>query len=270
MANVEEGNQRWLARRASYRPPTERIRPAEYDVLELPDDARAKAFVVEHHYSASYPAARFRFGLYRRGELVGVAVYAHPCNDAVLTSVFGGRAIDSVVLARFVLVDSVPGNGETWFLARTFRRLRARGLRGVLSFSDPVPRTTVEGRRVFAGHIGTIYQASNASYLERTARSWMWILPDGRALPPRTIAKIRNLERGWQHASAILTSFGADPMKGDPRQWLERWLPLLTRRQRHDGNHRYAWSFARTELGRASLAYPCACSIGAPCRRHAR
>jgi len=57
-------------------------------VAELPDDAAAKAFVLEHHYSASYPAARWRFGLFRRGALQGVAVFSHPVNDRALTAVF--------------------------------------------------------------------------------------------------------------------------------------------------------------------------------------
>ena len=106
----------------------------------LPDDATAKAFVREHHYSGSYPAARWRFGLFRRGVLQGVAVFSHPCNDRVLTSIFPGPATGSVELGRFVLLDEVPGNGETWFLGRCFARLRREGLAGVVAFSDPCRR----------------------------------------------------------------------------------------------------------------------------------
>ncbi len=49
--------QRWFQGFDAYRPPDEPIRAAEYDVAELPDDTAAKAFVVRHHYSGSYPAA---------------------------------------------------------------------------------------------------------------------------------------------------------------------------------------------------------------------
>lgn len=66
--------QRWRDQRGSYRPAGEVIRPAEFEVAAIADDATAKAFVTRHHYSRRYPAARFRFGLYRRSELVGVAV----------------------------------------------------------------------------------------------------------------------------------------------------------------------------------------------------
>src|SRR5579884_2769149 len=88
------GNQRWRQGRAAYRPPEEPIRTADYDVVALPDDTAVKAFVLAHHYSGSYPAARWRFGLFRRGVLQGVAVFSHPCNDRVLTAVFPGRPTD--------------------------------------------------------------------------------------------------------------------------------------------------------------------------------
>lgn len=150
-------NQRWLFGRDSYRPPSEVIRTAEYDVAGIDGDTEPKAFVLTHHYSRSYPAARFRFGLYRRGVLVGVSVFSHPSNDKVLTNTFPCVATEAVELGRFVLLDSVPGNGESWFLARCFEQLRAQRLFGVVSFSDPMPRTAVDGTRIFPGHIGTVY-----------------------------------------------------------------------------------------------------------------
>ena len=42
-------------------------------------------FIRALHYSGLTGAARVRVGLYRHGELVGVAVFSHPCSDAVLT-----------------------------------------------------------------------------------------------------------------------------------------------------------------------------------------
>ena len=64
-------NQRWRLRRDSYRPAGEPINPRLYEVAELVGDREAKAFIVTHHYSASYPNARFSFGLFTGGELVG-------------------------------------------------------------------------------------------------------------------------------------------------------------------------------------------------------
>jgi hypothetical protein len=237
--------QRWRAGRDHYRPAGEVIRPVEYEVAEI-SEAIAKAFVVEHHYSKSYPAARFRFGLYRRGALAGVAVYSHPCNDRVLTRTFGVPATEAVELGRFVLLDEVPGNGETWFLARTFARLRSE-VAGVVSFSDPVARSSAAGLVVFPGHIGTIYQAHNAAYLGRGTARTLRLLPDGRVLSARSLQKVRAVERGWRYAVEQLVGAGAPaPTSGeDLSPWLARALRAVTRTIRHPGNHRYAWAFSR-------------------------
>lgn len=111
-------NQRWRKGRSCYRPAGEVIRTSEYEIAELAGDSEAKTFVLAHHYSQSYPASRFRFGLHRHGSLCGVAVFSHPCNDRVLTNVFRCVPLAAVELGRFVLLDEIPGNGETYFLAR--------------------------------------------------------------------------------------------------------------------------------------------------------
>ena len=173
-------SQRWRERRESYRPAGEPINPRLYEVAELAGDREAKAFILAHHYSASYPSARVRFGLFTRGCLVGVAVFSHPCNDRVLTSVFPLSPLDSVELGRFVLLDSVPANGESWFLTRTFECLRRKGLSGVVSFSDPVPRTKADGTIVHRGHVGICYQATSATFLGRTEPRTIRLLPGRR------------------------------------------------------------------------------------------
>jgi hypothetical protein len=240
-------NQRWRSGRDSYRPAGELIDTRAYDVARLEDDARPKAFVQTHHYSGSYPAARERFGLFRRGELVGTAVFSVPCRDEVLTSVFPD-AQASVELGRLVLLDDVPGNGETWFLARALRLLAREGFVGVLSFSDPFPRAALDGSRVFPGHVGTIYQAGNATYLGRSGARSLKLLPDGRVLSARAISKLRAGERGWRSSAAPLVAAGAPPPPEDAdrrRTWLKRALARFTRTIRHPGNHKYAWSLDR-------------------------
>ncbi len=131
----------------------------------------------------------------RGSHLVGVAVFSHPCNDAVLTSVFGGEATESVELGRFVLLDDVAGNGETWFLAWCFDVLRKRELRGVVAFSDPHPRHDVSGRVVMPGHIGVISQAHNGHYLGRSRKRTLYLLPDGAVFSARAASKVRRRMR---------------------------------------------------------------------------
>lgn len=245
---LADGNQRWLLGRPSYRPPAERIDTAAHEVAAIDSDRTARAFVESHHYSRSYPAARFRFGLYERGELVGVAVFSHPVRDAVILNALPEleRATDGVELGRFVLLDRVAGNGETWFLTRCLELLAGR-VRGVVSFSDPVQRTTSDGAIVMPGHVGTIYQAANAEYLGRGRGDTLRLLPDGRALSRRTYQKIRDGARGWRPAAAQLEAFGADEPWHDRRAWLAHWIDRLTRPLAHPGNHRYAWRIDRRD-----------------------
>ena len=165
---------------------------APMDIIEervigpsLGADNIARAFVVAHHYSASYPAARERIGLYRSGALVGVAVFSHPAQDKVLGCLPCPKT-EAVELGRLVLLDDVPANGESWFIARAFAELRQRGYAGVVSFADPVPRSAVGGAVVFPGHLGIIYRASNAVYTGLATARTLRLLPDGRVFSERT------------------------------------------------------------------------------------
>jgi hypothetical protein len=243
--------QRWRGGRASYRCAGEPIQTSVYSVELIDDDTTAKEFVLEHHYSGSFPAARVRVGLYWGRWLVGLAVFSTPQNPRALDVLPGGRE-SGIELGRFILLDCVPANGETWFLARCFELLRQQGFTGVVSFSDPVARRCSDGTVVFPGHIGTIYQAHNGVYLGRTKPELKRLLADGTVIPGRSLAKIRKRDRGWVYSAERLVSYGAEPLgaREDARAWLARWLPVLTKPLRHDGNHKYVWAFRSADMRR--------------------
>lgn len=252
--------QRWRHHRALYRPAGEPIDPSAYEVAPLDGvgaDRTAGDFVRAHHYSASYPAARERIGLYRRrsfeanvgGDLVGVAVFSIPAQPRAL-DVLPCQPDEAVELGRLVLLDSVEANGESWFIARAFELMRARGYAGVLSFADPVPRRTAAGEVVFPGHLGTIYQATNAIYTGRATPRTLRLLPDGRVFSARALSKVRAGERGWRYSVDLLVEAGAPPpldlsVEG-LRAWLGQVVSAVTRPLRHGGNHRYLWGLSRS------------------------
>jgi hypothetical protein len=225
-----------------------------YEVAEILDDNTSKAFVKLHHYSGSFPAARFRFGLYRAGVLVGVAVFSQPPSEKVLAKLpCEPRA--GVELGRFVLLEGVEGNGESWFLARCFALLRVKGIEVLLSHSDPLPRRKLDGTLVMPGHVGFIYQATNGIYAGRTRAQLLNLLPDGTVFSERSMSKIRCAERGWERDVAILVAAGAarprglqaGGKKGDPHYqarhaWMWSAIAQVCRRVEHDGNHRYLWA----------------------------
>lgn len=187
-----------------------------------------------------------------------MAVYSVPMQPRVLACCPDPGA--AVELGRLVLLDDVPANGESWFVARTFERLRFEGVSGVVSFSDDRPRCASDGRVVFAGHVGTVYQASNAVYLGRGSRRTLRVLADGRVLSARSLPKVRNGERSRAHVVRLLEEAGAAPLgpRDDPREWLRRWTERLTRRSTHPGNHKYVWALRRSDRRHlpASQPYP--------------
>ncbi len=190
-----------------------------------------------------------------------MAVFSHPCSNAVLTNVFEAPVLSTVELGRFVLLDSVPGNGETWALARCFELLRKKRIVGVLSFSDPLPGRTAAGEIIHIGHVGTIYQAHNGVYLSRGTPRTLHLLPDGRVFSDRAAQKIRNGGRGWRYAAAQMEAFGAGMIPEEPRaptSWLSLALQFLSTTVRHRGNHKYAWPLSDAVRRRlpASLPYP--------------
>ena len=242
--------QRWRDRRDSYRPAGEPIATRLYEVAEIESDGSdtiARTFVERHHYSGSYPAARARFGLYRSGELVGVSVLSQPPSQAALDAAlpFGGNRVE---LGRLVLLDDVPANGESWFLARCFELARHDGFEALVAHSDPEPRANADGVLVFPGHLGTIYQATNAVYCGRTpARTWR-LLPDGTVLSARMLSKLRLRERGWRYGVELLLEHGAPEQRlgEDWRAWVTRAVHAVSRTYRHRGNHRYVWALQRS------------------------
>ncbi|MEJ8837643.1 Mom family adenine methylcarbamoylation protein [Ramlibacter sp. AN1133] len=242
---------RWNGRRHSYRPAGEPLKTDSYGVEPI-DEEQAKAFVTRHHYSGSYPAARFRAGLFEHrafqgGRLVGVAVFSVPMTQAVIPKYLGVGADAGVELGRFVLLDDVPANAETWFLARAFKAMRRHlSVDGVVSFCDPVARFDTEGREVKRTHTGVIYRAHNATPAGRTLARTLLLMPNGLCASDRTLSKIRNEEVGMDYAMRQLLSAGA------PTRWVGEtgcdWVRRLRRdgffrSVRHPGNLAFTWKW---------------------------
>ena len=254
--------QRWRERRDSYRPAGEPIDPTRYGV-EVVQERDARRFVVAHHYSGSFVAARLSVVLYRARawitpELVGVAVFSVPAGPTVLARWFGDTP--AVELGRLVLLDDVPANGETWFVARAFRALRRAlpDVRGVLSFSDPMQRVSRDGRVVVPGHIGTIYQALNGAHLGRSTPRTLILAPDSSVLSERALSKLRTGDRGADYTYDLLRRWGAPGRRlNEPgADYVRRALAdhETFRRVRHPGNLAYGWRLDKARL--ESLPYP--------------
>lgn len=242
-------SQRWRDRRDRYVPNGSTINPADFSVAAV-DERAARAFVIQHHYSGSFPAARLSVGLFRGRELAGVAVFSQPMNNGAAPKHAGLHHSQAPDLGRFVLLDDVAGNGETWFLKRAFSCLRQEkpGVLGVISYADPVPRLSGAGEIVKPGHVGVIYQHLGAAYRGRATSRTEFLTPDGQPFSERAISKIRTLDQGHAYSTDELIRRGARrPRAGeDLRAWLAdlRATSFLVPR-RHPGNHVYAFPLTR-------------------------
>lgn len=241
---------RWNRRRHSWRPLAEPFDPAQFSVE--PIGARtARDFVAAHHYSGSFPVAVASFGLFERvgmhrTQLAGAAVFSVPIQAKAAASYGAGDAV-SCDLGRFLLLDHVGGNAETWFLARALRLLRqghSEAAQLVIAYSDPMPRTDADGRIRFAGHFGGIYRDSSATYLGRTRPRSVWLTPAGTVLSDRALSKLRTDDRGAAYAYAVLRQHGAPPRclgETGPAYVGRALSEGPFRRMHHRGNHIYAF-----------------------------
>jgi hypothetical protein len=101
--------------------PCDLVRPEQLAV-ELIVESVARSFIVDHHYSRTFPSARLCIGLYRKrglepSELVGTCVFSLPCNEATLPAYLPGiSGTFGVELGRFVLLNREPRNTKSWFI----------------------------------------------------------------------------------------------------------------------------------------------------------
>ncbi len=245
---------RWRERRRRFVDDSDPIDPRAYAV-DIVEHRTARAFVAAHHYLPTWPAVQLAVGLHddrraSRDRLVGVAVFAVPAIGAVIRRHAGlADAAAGTTLARFILLDDVPQNGESFFLARAFRLLRREepGIEAVVSYADPA-----------AGHVGQIYAAMSGAYRGQTARRGAYRI-GATTIPGRTLSKVRLGERGAGAGIDRLVALGAPrPGLGEtPTAWLDRLaLDGTLARTARPGLH--AYSFALTRRARAAArVLPC-------------
>lgn len=276
---MQSGDPRGFTQRWRYGTPMWRhvseggFRAQRYAVTTIPE-ATAKAFVQRHHYLSGWPAVLHRpYGLLDQeaplnvGDLaveglplVGVLVLASPMNPRVLTAAFPDLEPyrQSAEVARLVLSESVPSNGESFFTSAALRSAANDGLRGAVMFSDPIPRwrRTEHGHVIQTrGHLGIVYQALSATYTGLGTARTLTVLPDGSTFTARARSKLLRQESGAAGVARRLQEMGAPPPPPGPGEALKQWLDqalaqIGARRQPHPGNHRYLLRVGRTRAER--------------------
>ena len=199
--------------------------PKECLVKRIPRST-ARRYIIKNHYShGCHNAPSACYGLFWNGELIGVLVFAVSCSENVRASILGqGTEGEITELHRLHILDGTPKNTESFFVARCLRLLKIDmpEIKIVISFADPME-----------GHVGTIYQATNALYYGTSGSTTFYIDGSGRVRHPRQNGK-------------NITSHDAKK---------RGWIPT-----KREGKHRYLWildsDIERSDLKVGFRKYP--------------
>ncbi len=178
--------------------------------------AIARVLCERGHYLHSFPAGtRVTLGVFAAGGLQGVVVlgvgprFAHRL-------VTGASAPDGLTLTRLWLADALPRNSESYVIGQTVRWLRQHTpVKFLVSYADPA-----------AGHIGTIYQATNWLYTGLSHAQPALDLGDGIPRHTRTVGAALGT-----HSLRYLRAAGLSPRRV-PTTGKHRYVLFIDRRWR--------------------------------------
>lgn len=135
------------------------------DVYIEPGGPEAVEYIRENHYSGTCNPISNKWVLRHQGsdEIVGAIVFANPISEQVRRYVAGdGNERQVTELHRLYTDDRCGKNVESWFISRALKLLKEKKpkYRFVVSFADQRQ-----------GHVGTVYQATNAIYTGTTTET---------------------------------------------------------------------------------------------------
>lgn len=158
-------------------------------------------FTRRYHYTATGGMMTWRWGLWSGPTLLGIITYNLPTRD-VCESVFGAEHHDRVwCMGRLAVADTAPHNSESRLIAGSLHAVQR---------SHPHVWAVVTYAATDAGHIGTVYQATNALYtgsVDRGRRPSHYVDAEGRRRGTYLVGKFVSLDRarrlGWTPGPSI-------------------------------------------------------------------
>jgi len=151
-------------------------------------------FCRRYHYTGTGGNMSWRYGLWEGATLLGVVAYNLPTRETC-EMVFGPDHFDKVWhMGRLAMAEDAPRNSESRLISLSLKMIQAErpDVWGVLTFAA-----------TDAGHIGYVYQATNALYTGTGGHAVIYVDQKGRRRPDYDGAYIsRDMarERGWSVA----------------------------------------------------------------------
>lgn len=129
----------------------------------------ANAMVIENHYLHRKASTMFAYGLYENAELLGCIIFGKPASPSLCVGVCGKNESSNVIeLTRLWIKDGTPKNTESYLIGNSLKLLPEQ-YDIIVSYAE-----------INAGHVGTVYQATNWIYTGLSDRHVEWRL-DGKA-----------------------------------------------------------------------------------------
>jgi hypothetical protein len=139
----------------------------QYQIRQI-DSRSANKMVIENHYLHRRASTMFAYGLFDGDEMLGTVIYGKPASNALCVGVCGAEESKKVIeLTRLWIKDGTPKNTESYLIGNSLKML-PKELDIVVSYAE-----------IQAGHIGTVYQATNWIYTGMSDKHVEWLL-DGK------------------------------------------------------------------------------------------
>ena len=131
------------------------IRPIDYK--------SAMAIICKNHYLHRRAPCSFAFGLFDMERIIGVICYGTPSSAPLRSGICGHAEKNNVIeLTRLWIDDCSEKNAESFLIGNTLRLVNKEI---IVSYAE-----------IQAGHVGTVYQATNWIYTGLSAKRTNWTI----------------------------------------------------------------------------------------------
>ena len=174
-----------------------------YEVLKI-TRKDCEEYILNIHYAKRWPSISYAFGLFLKGELVGIVTYGTPPSSPLRKGIAGDDFKSDVIELNRLCLKYNNKNEASKLVGKSLRMIPNNKI--VVSFAD-----------ISQGHIGYVYQATNFIYCGLSAKRTDWKVKGKEHLHGQTIA---DEFRGTKNrAAAMREKYGSDfYLKDRPRK----------------------------------------------------
>ena len=142
-------------------------------VVRAVTNQEANKLQIENHYLGRKAQSVQAFGLFENedmfSEMIGCVIYGKPASPSLCVGICGKEESKHVIeLTRLWISDKSPKNAESFLIGQSLKLL------------DPNWQIVVSYAEIAAGHVGTVYQATNFIYTGLSDAHVVWLL-DGKS-----------------------------------------------------------------------------------------